>query len=161
MNDGSLQTEDQIELAKRRAQWRQSKRAERARKASKPSPPVDPVTIERIWREKARREQHYPSFLWNNPLWLGGRGTYLFQCDVWAVRTLLEQQHPLRNITAGQIARWMQANQLSHGYKAESLRTMVWRAQKAIAVLETTPSRSGDGSLWPTSDYSLPLNATS
>lgn len=38
------------------------------------------------------------------------------------------------------LANWLSTNGLDHGYKANSLRTMVWRALEAIEILETFTS---------------------
>ncbi len=134
--------------AKRRARWARNKIAERARKAPQEPPPLDPPQIAAIWAERDRRRQIYPHFLWNHPGWHGGRGSFEFQTDVWAVRTIIRAQTGKDRVTAGKIAQWMDANGLTHGFKINSLRTMVYRAFEAIEILETVGRRKGDPPYW-------------
>ena len=133
--------------AKRRERWRRNKRAQRSR-GTPPAPALLSQDFEAsVWAERDRRRETYPHWLWINPRWTGGRGTYAFQTDVWAVRTLLEKQHHSRKITAGMIARRMAEINLTYDFKPSSLRTMVYRAYKAIAILEGNVGRSPT---WPT-----------
>lgn len=141
--------------ANRRARWVRNKRAERARHAPPPPLPPDPLIEKAIWAERDRRFASYPSYLWSYQDWGQGtgRGSFAFQCDVWAVKTLLKLQSPEEPVSAGQIARWMKEHGKSHGYKPGSLRTMVWRALAAIVILESAPSRAEVSSVWPPFTY--------
>lgn len=134
---------------KQRARWRRNKRAERLRKRPAGHRPLSPDLIERIWVERDQRLANYPLFLWNHPNWHWGRGSNAFQCDVWAVRTLLEWELGIKKISDGKIARWMVEHDLTHGYRPASLRTMVWRAREAIAILETAEGRVKGSPCWP------------
>lgn len=133
---------------RQRDRWRRNKRAARARKSRAPQVSIPTEIQHFIWAERERRYADYPGHLWNVHGWQSGRGSWDFLCDVWAVRTLLELQLGPTKITAGKVARWMWENDLRHGYKAESLRTMVYRAYAAIAVLETIGGRRGQSPHW-------------
>ncbi len=136
-------------LKSRRARWRRNKRAERARKAAPLPAPLDTHLVQSIWTERNRRHENYPHFLWNHPDWHRGRGSFAFQCDVWAVRTLLEAQKHRSPVTAGEVARWLSENDLDHGFQTGSLRTMVYRAFEALKVLETAKRRRAAVPFWP------------
>lgn len=141
-------TEVDPRAAKQRARWVRNKRAERVRNALPEPPPLDPPQILAILEERDRRRQTYPHFLWNHPGWHGGRGSFEFQTDVWAVRTLIRAQTGKDRVTAGKVARWMEVNGLTHGFKVSSLRTMVYRAFEAIEILESVCRRKGDPPYW-------------
>jgi hypothetical protein len=127
---------------KTRARWRRNKRDERARKKPPPAPPPSNAFVAQVVAERDRRRADYPGWLWICPQWHGGRGSYEFQTDVWAARSILAKQFGRSNVTAGKIARWLSAHGLEHGYKPNSLRTMVYRAIDAIEIMETyTTSR--------------------
>ena len=147
--------DDDARRQRRRARWRRNKRAERSRNA-KPLAALSDKRVEaEIWKECAARKERYPQYFSNVYDWRNGRGrgSFEFQCDVWAVRTLLEHTYDdRRSISDGKIARWMIQNDLSHGYKEGSLRTMVWRARQAIAIMETTPLFGASEPFWPPFD---------
>lgn len=135
--------------AKNRARWLRNKREARLRNQKSPPKTLCPEIIRQIWAERDCRAADYPGYLWNVRGWQYGRGTWEFQCDVWAVRTLLELQFDHASVTAGKVAHWMWENGLTHGYGAASLRTMAYRAYEAIKVLETIGGRRGQGPHWP------------
>lgn len=135
---------------KRRARWKRNKRSERERKRKRHPHPahLGADLISEIWREREKRAEAHPGWIAFNAKWRGGRGSWEFQCDSWAVRTLLELESWPHKATAGKVARWMWANDLHHGYNQASLRTMVYRAFEAIDILENVTNKSGDP-FWP------------
>lgn len=120
----------------KRARWRRNKRAERERR--RPLPPSElPVEVLSAIEEESSlrlRKGKPPDLQFN--ITDHGWGSHAFHCDVWSVRTRLRAQRPGARITAGTVARWMAENGLSYGYKASSLRTMVYRAFNAISAME-------------------------
>jgi len=148
MADDQEQADADARRAKRLARWARNKRAERARNMPPGLRPLKPQQILAVWAERDRRRQNYPHFLWNHPGWHGGRGSFEFQTDVWAARTIIRAQTGIDRVTAGKVARWMVANKLDHDYKVSSLRTMVYRALEAIEILETEGRQKGDPPYW-------------
>lgn len=150
-----------LKQAKRRARWRRNKEAERQRKAPPPSPPLPAEIIAEVWAERERRYERGAHYMWPVPGWHYGRGSWEFQCDVWAVKTLLAIQLHKAKPSPGMIARWMADHGLAHGYahgeKSGSLRAMVGRALAAIAILETTKLRDWTEPAWPEFIPTLPL----
>ena len=138
------------QLRKRRARWRRNKRAERARRQPEPLLSSTEEFEARVWAERDRRRVTRPQCIWWHRSWTGGRASYSFQTDVWAVRTLLEKQHYPRGVTAGMVARRMAAIGLARGFKPSSLRTMVYPAYQAIVILEGTHEASVKEHSWPT-----------
>jgi hypothetical protein len=136
-------TEADPRQEKKRGRWRRNKRVERARKKTPPPLPPSEEFVWRVMAERDRRRENYPYWLTWNIDWHDGRGTFEFQTDVWSARTILAAQFGKSNVTAGKIARWMSGQGLNHGYKPNSLRTMVYRALEAIEIMETyaTPRR--------------------
>ena len=143
-------TGDDSQQAKRRERWRRNKQAQRSHEKPMALASLTPEFEASVWAERDRRRLNYPGWLWTNPQWDGGRGTYKFLTDVWAVRTLLKKQHFPRKVTAGMVGRRMAEIGLYYDYKPGSLRTMVYRAYEAIAVLETHTNKFGEGLAWPT-----------
>lgn len=133
---------------KRRARWKRNKRAERKRKRPPMSAKLSADSISEVWQERERRAEAHPGWITFNAKWRGGRGSWEFQCDSWAVRTLLQLEFWPRKVTAGKVARWMWSNDLQHGYNQASLRTMVYRAFEAIDILESVTNKAGDP-FWP------------
>lgn len=136
MASRETKTDDEAKREKRRARWKRNKRDERQRKKPKPPAPPSKQLIEQIWSERDRRHNEGVRLHFYHPYHRGGRGTFAFQCDVWAVRTLLTHQLRLVTVSSGKIAAWMKANGFTHGYSDRSLRTMVWKALDAISDLE-------------------------
>lgn len=137
MTDRKEGSDEGLQLEKRRARWRRNKRDERARKAPLPRDPLPAEVVERIWAERDRR---FAKRMWivyyYHPYNRGGRGTFEFQCDVWAARTELTYQLGLVTVSSGKIARLLRERGLTHGYADRSLKTMIWRALRAIDDLE-------------------------
>ena len=147
-DDNANSESDQLE--KRRARWRRNKRAERACRQPEPlSLPTEDFQA-RVWAERDCRRANLPRCVWWDRSWRDGRGSYAFQTDVWAVRTLLEKQHQPCGVTAGMVARRMAAIGLTHDFKLSSLRTMVYRAYQAIVILEGRHEASVSEDSWPT-----------
>jgi len=145
--DGRRKVDERQE--RRRARWRRNKRAERARKKPSPPTPQSAEFIAKVMAERDRRRSDYPGWLWICSQWHGGRGSFEFQTDVWAARTILAKQIARSHVTAGMIARWLAAQGLHYGYKPSSLRTMVYRALEAIEVMETFTTRGVLEPHWP------------
>lgn len=141
----------------RKARWLRNKRAERSRNRAAQAPPLPEKLIAEIWRERDRRLENYPRYHWNHQNWRYGRGSEEFQCEVWAVKTLLELQTPTKKISDGMISKWLVLHGVTHGYNASSLRTMVWRARQAIEFLETVTGRAGSAPCWPPFECSVPV----
>src|SRR3990167_6013771 len=133
----------------RRARWRRLKEAQRSRNRT-PQPELPPpAVVDRILQERDRRSRGFGAYPPNGGgAHNSGWGSHAFHCDVWAARAVLEQQLLGKRVSDGMIAAWMSANGLRHGYAESSLRTMIWRARKAISQLETAPRRSTGKPLW-------------
>jgi hypothetical protein len=149
MDKAAANAEADQRQEKKRARWRCNKRAERARKRKPAPPPPSEEFIARVMAERDRRRESYPYWLTWNIDWHDGRGTFEFQTDVWAAHTILAAQFGRSEVTAGKIARWLSAHGLDHGYKPNSLRTMVHRALEAIAIMETYTTRGRTAPHWP------------
>lgn len=120
-----------------RARWRRNKRDERARKKPPEPPPPSEEFVAKVFAERDRRRQEYPWWLDWDTKWEGGCGSYELITDVWAARMILEKQFGVGRVSAGRVAKWMQARGKRYGYKDNSLRTIVYRAFGAIEILET------------------------
>lgn len=154
MDPRKVTLEIDSEQSKRRARWQRNKMAERAR-LRKPLPTsLNQCVIDQIFAERDRRIFDYPGY---TRISFGahrsGWGTHEFHCDVWAARTALELLLKHRKISDGLIANWMAERGLAHGYahagRSSSLRTMVGRARKAIAIREAANTFMGREPVWP------------
>lgn len=139
------------QLEARRERWRRNKRAARRRIDRMPPAQLDEKIAAAVWAECEKRKGDYPAWLWNHPEWSNGqgRGSFEFQCDVWAAATILQLQHEVDKVSDGMIARWMRGHGLAHHYSEKSLRTMVWRARKNISIYEKVEGRGDNGPYWP------------
>ena len=144
-----------VSKAKQRARWRRNKAAERRRIKDEKQPiPIDPIFEQSVWIERDKRLRSFP---WEMPRQPDGSPykrrmygeTQALVCDVWAVELILENQTVGKKISTGQIASWLQQNGKTHGVKASSLRTKVWRAREVVSHLENAPARKGTGQYWP------------
>lgn len=149
---------DDISKQRERERWKANKRAQRERA----KPQRADLSVEFIAAVMAERDKRAALChdLWSfDRRYLFGRNVYsghgAFTADVWAARTILENEWGADYPTPTRIANMLWEHGVTHYYVKASIRPMVHRALETIAIMETTMDPDGDGPFWRPFVYRL------